>query len=49
MIEPDNEMKYLAWIPEGLVSDIVILHEYDTHFDLITSKYSKLIKNLLNS
>ena len=46
MIEPDNEMKHLAWIPEGLISEIVILHKHETHFDLITSKESKLMKGI---
>ena len=39
-IFPDTEMKMHAWVPPGTISDAVLFHTYDMHFDLITKNSS---------
>ena len=44
IIGPDETMKKFALVPKSLISDIILYHQYETHFDLITSLESLLVK-----
>ena len=43
-ISPDQEMKQFAELKDVEIDDMVLLHERDTHFNLIVSEDSDLVK-----
>ena len=49
IIEPDPELESFSLLPPGKVPDMTLLHFDNAHFDLIVSKHSRLVKNVLPS
>ena len=43
-IQPDKDMNEVAELKNVKIEDMVLLHEYDNHFDLVVSKNSDLIE-----
>ena len=45
-IVPDPDIKEFAMLPPGIVPDMILLHSEDSHFNLISSKQSRLVRNI---
>ena len=49
MIKPDPELKEFCILPAGTVPDMILLHNNDSHYDLILPRKSRLVQGLLSN